>query len=136
MSFSFSPNAPKLIIPVTVVGPRRSYKFRCTLDTGSEMTVLPAEPLRQLGFDLSRPVRRRRLHAATGVALAPVIRVPALTALERVRTDMLVVAHDFPLGTDTDGLLGLDFFRGFILKIDFVRGRISLLVKRWWHFWR
>jgi len=136
MNFSFSPDAPKLIVPVVVVGPRRSSEFRCTLDTGSELTVLPTEPLRLLGFDLSRPVNWTRLRGATGVARAPLIRVPAITALDRVRADFVVAAHDLPLGVETDGLLGLDFFRGFVLTLDFVRGRITLAPKRWWQFWR
>lgn len=45
--------------------------------------------------------------------------------LGRVRAAFVVAAHDFPPGTDTDGLLGLDFLRGFILKLDFVGGRVS-----------
>jgi hypothetical protein len=136
MSFSFSPNTSKLIVLVTVVGPRLSTELRCTLDTGSGLTVLPAESLRRIGFDLTRPVGHTNLRGATGIARAPLIRVPAITALDRVRTQFVVAAHDLPLGTDTDGILGLDFFRGFILKLDFIRGRISLLQKHWWHFWR
>jgi hypothetical protein len=65
-----------------------------------------------------------------------VIRLPAVAALDRVRTDFLVAAHEFPLGVEADGLLGLDFFRGFILTLDFVGGRVSLSPKRWWQFWR
>jgi hypothetical protein len=65
----------------------------------------------------------------------PLIRVPAVTALERVRTEFLVATHDYPLGIETDGLLGLDFFRGFVLTIDFVRGRIALSRRCWWQFW-
>src|SRR4051812_25433800 len=137
MRHPFSPRAPKLILPVTVVGPRRSYAFRCTLDTGAEQTGLPTRYLRQLGFDLSHPVGHTTLRGTTGIARAPLIRVPALSALDRGRTEFVVVAHDLPLGTDTDGLLGLDFFRGFVLTIDFARGRIDLdPPRKWWQFWR
>jgi hypothetical protein len=67
----------------------------------------------------------------------PVIRVSAVTALDRIRTDFLVAAHDLPLGVEADGLLGLDFFRGLVLKLDFARGRIWLTAfRRWWQFWR
>lgn len=78
-----------------------------------------------------------RLRGDTGVTRAPLIRVPALTALGRARTDVLVAAHDLPLGAESDGLLGLDFFRGFVLTLDFARGRITLARPRpWWRFWR
>jgi hypothetical protein len=136
MSFSFSPNAKKLIVPVGIVGPRDSRVFRLTLDTGSGITVVSAMYLRALGIDLSRPIGYTNLRGVGGVDRAPLVRVPTITALDRVRTDFVVAAHDLPLGTTTDGLLGLDFLRGFILKIDFLRGRIALLVKRWWHIWR
>jgi hypothetical protein len=136
MRVLFSPDAKKLIVPVTVIGPRDSYRFRFTLDTGSGISVVPAMPLRRLGVDLSQPVGHTNLRGVSGVARAPLVRIPAITALDRVRTDFVVAAHDFPLGTDTDGVLGLDFFRGFVLNIDFIRGRIALLSRRWWQFWR
>ena len=137
MSVSFLPNATRLVVPVVIVGPRMSYEFKFTLDTGAAVTVVPAMFLRQLGCDLSRPLGHTTLRGATGVARAPLVRVPAITALDRVRTDMLVAAHDFPPGTATDGLLGLDFFRGFVLNLDFARGRIDLNPpKRWWQVWR
>jgi hypothetical protein len=136
MSVSFSPDAKKLIVPVTIVGPRDSREFNLTLDTGSGITVVSARYLRALGIDLSRPVGHKNLRGVGGVDRAPLVRVSAISALDRVRTEFVVAAHDFPLGTTTDGVLGLDFFRGFILKIDFVRGRISLLLKRWWQLWR
>ncbi len=137
MSVSFLPNAKRLVVPVVIVGPRMSYEFKFTLDTGAAVTVVPARYLRRLGVDFSRPVGHTILRGATGIARAPLIRVPAVTAFDRVRTDFVVAAHDFPLGTATDGLLGLDFFRGFILRIDFARGRIGLgPPKRWWQVWR
>ena len=136
MSFSFPPDAKKLIVPVTIVGPRDSYRFRLTLDTGSGITVVPAMHLRRLGIDLSHPVGYKNLRGVGGTARAPLVRVPAITAFDRVRTDFVVAAHDLPLGTDSDGVLGLDFLRGFILRIDFIRGRIKLLLKRWWQVWR
>jgi hypothetical protein len=135
-SVRFDPTAGAVRLPVTVVGPRQQRTFQCTLDTGSARTVLPAAYLRALGCDLSLAAERTRIRSATGVALAPVIRLPAVAALDRVRTNFLVAAHDLPLGVEADGLLGLDFFRGFVLNLDFIRGRISLSSKRWWQFWR
>jgi hypothetical protein len=90
-----------------------------------------------MGYDLSRALGQTRIRSATGTALAPLLRVSAVAALGRVQTDFLVAAHDLPLGTEADGLLGLDFFRGLVLTLDFARGRISLSApKRWWQFWR
>src|SRR5215831_13895249 len=109
MSFRFDPTARAIRVPVTVVGPRHQRTLQCILDTGSTQTILPATFLRVLGCDLSRPVRRTQIRSATGIAPAPVARVSAVAALDRVRTDFLVAAHDFPLGVEADGVLGLDF---------------------------
>ncbi|MBM3983719.1 MAG: hypothetical protein FJ304_26305 [Planctomycetes bacterium] len=77
------------------------------------------------------------MRTATGIARAPLVRVPAVSALGRVRKEPLVAAHDYPIGVQADGVLGLDFFRALVLRIDFARGRIALdPPKRWWHFWR
>jgi hypothetical protein len=47
------------------------------------------------------------------------------------------VAHDPPPAVITDGMLGPDFFRGFVLTLDFARGRIALgPPRRWWQVWR
>lgn len=125
-------------MPVVIVGPRQSHEFKFTLDTGAAVSVAPAMYLRRLGVDLSHPVDHTTLRGATGVAArTPLVRIPAISALGRVRPDFVVAAHDFPPGTATDGLLALDFLRGFVLNIDFARGRIALrLPKRWWQFWR
>lgn len=65
------------------------------------------------------------------------VTVAALVALDRVKTNYPVFVYDPPPTVIIDGLLGLDFFRGFILTLDFARGAISLsLLKRWWQFWR
>lgn len=77
--------------------------------------------LRLLGADQSRPVGRKRLRSATGITDAPLVRVAAITALDRVRTEFVVAAHDLPLGVESDGLLGPDFFRGLVLTLDFNR---------------
>lgn len=136
MSLRFDPGAGSIRVPVTVVGPRRNQEPQCAVDTGATRTVLPALFLRALGYDLSRPAGYTHLRGATGLALAPLIRVSAVAALDRVRTDLVVAAHDFPIGTTADGLLGLDFFRGLVLTLDFARGRVALSRRPWWRFWR
>ena len=136
MTFAFPPDATKLIIPVHVTGPQQGRDIKLTIDTGSAITVLPAWLLPRLGCDLSRPHGYKRLRGIASAARAPLVRVPAVSALGRVRKDLLVAAHDLPLGVESDGLLGLDFFRGLVLTLDFARGRISLAPRRWWHFWR
>jgi hypothetical protein len=49
-----------------------------------------------------------------------------LNALGKDRFNLLVTVHNLPHTVTVDGLLGLDFFRGQTLKIDFRTGLIDL----------
>jgi hypothetical protein len=136
MAHPFDPLARSVFVTVIATGPRQNHTFRCALDTGTTQTVLPALVLRRMGYDVSNPVGWTRVRSATGAAHVPLIRVSAVAALDRVRTEFFVAAHDLPLGVEADGLLGLDFYRGLVLNLDFARGRASLWRLRWWQFWR
>ncbi|HUR54819.1 MAG TPA: retropepsin-like aspartic protease [Gemmataceae bacterium] len=136
MSNAFDPNARSVLVRVLLIGPRREYVFRFILDTGATQTCIRPDFLRQLGIDLDQPAGRRRIRSATGGANVPVFRIPFVSALEHTRENFLVAAQDFPLGVQADGLLGLDFYRGLILRLDFARGRASLVAPSRWRFWR
>lgn len=136
MTYTFDPNARSVRVEVGVYGPRQYFDFKCSLDTGASQTVLSAVLLRSLGCDLANPVGRTRIRAATGSVVVPLVRLPLVTALGRARPDFVVAANEFPIGVETDGLLGLDFYRGWVLRFDFARGRVSLTSPSWWRFWR
>jgi len=90
-----------------------------------------------LGIVPAANARRGRIRSATGGAAAPFVAVPHLLALGQVRANFDVLAHDLPPTVTHDGLLGLDFFRGLVLKLDFARGRAALRPpRRWWQFWK
>ena len=79
--------------------------------------------------------------AAIGIATAPVVNVGRIIALGHQRDTFEVIAHDLPATFAGEGLLGLDFFQGMILSIDFVDGLIALDRKKpprskWWLFGR
>lgn len=63
---------------------------------------------------------------ASGVEYVPRIAMDRLEELGQHRRGSQVVAHTLPPSTTVDGLLGLDFFRGTRLTIDFANGRITL----------
>ena len=136
MSTTFEPDARSVRIPVFLRGPRSEYKFRFIIDTGATQTCIRPEYLQRLGVDLDRPAGRTRIRSATGGAQVPLFRVSSVVALDHTRDDFLIAAQDFPVSVAADGLLGLDFYRGFILKLDFAHGRASLAVPSRWRFWR
>jgi hypothetical protein len=137
MEFDFDPDAPNILVPVFVTGPRRGGTLKLALDTGAARTVIRPQVLASLGIVPTANARRGRIRSATGGAAAPFVAVPHLLALGRARADFDVLAHELPPSVTHDGLLGLDFFRGFVLKLDFARGRAALAPPRkWWQFWK
>ena len=49
-----------------------------------------------------------------------------IVAVGHVRSGFSVLGHTLPPSTGVDGLLGLDFFRGQNLTIDFRTGQVTL----------
>jgi hypothetical protein len=49
-----------------------------------------------------------------------------LAALGKEKSNFLVIGNDFPPTSSVDGVLGLDFLRENILKVDFKQGVIEL----------
>jgi len=71
--------------------------------------MLPVEALEALGYDTHRPLRRARMITASGVIVAPVVRVSWFHCLGQRVEDFIVAAYTLPPGTFVDGLLGMDF---------------------------
>lgn len=61
-----------------------------------------------------------------GTIETPEFRVDSLKALGQTRADLPVLGHEVHLTQDVDGLLGLDFFRGQRLVIDFRAGTVEV----------
>lgn len=133
----FDPAAPTLVVEGHVTGPAGTVPVLLALDTGATATQISATILTALGYDPPRSARRRRVRTATGTAVAPVVDLRHLLALGRGRADLAVTALDLPPATTYDGLLGLDFFRGLVLNLDFAGGVITLRPPHpRWQFWR
>lgn len=62
----------------------------------------------------------------TGIERVPMIVLERIEALEQERMEMNVLSHTLPPEVIVDGLLGLDFFRGLSLQIDFREGWVDL----------
>jgi aspartyl protease family protein len=97
------------------------------LDTGATNTVISAAAITQLGYDLTASTGQHQILTASGVVSVPQMIVVKITALGKTRTDFPIMAHNLPPSASVDGVLGLDFLRGYILHIDFQQGTIDLL---------
>jgi hypothetical protein len=126
MMFSFDPDRGLIVIRARISGPRGSTVVRLALDTGATHTMSNWNPVILMSYDPATAPDRAEVATASGIEFSPQLLVSQIEALGRTRRDFTVLCHTLPPSTTVDGLLGLDFFRGSRLSIDFREGTISV----------
>ncbi len=126
MSFSFDPQQGLIFVSAELWGPSGSAVLRLALDTGATFTVVNIGMLVALGYDPALISDRIQVTTGSGVEFVPRVPLDKIMALGQKRTDFPVLGHTLPPSTGVDGLLGLDFFRGWSLNIDFRAGQMAL----------
>lgn len=79
-----------------------------------------------IGYDPALLPDRIQVTTGSGVVFAPGVTLDKIAALGQERRDFPVLGHTLPPSAGVDGLLGLDFFRGQSLTIDFRNGRLTV----------
>ena len=126
--FSFVRDRGPIIISAEVGGPTGTTATELILDTAATSTMLSPRLLALVGYDPDLFRERVRIAMGIGIELAPRVQVNRFSALGQHRFGFLVVCHALPAEVGGDGLIGLDFFRGNKLTIDFRNGQIDLTV--------
>ena len=125
MTYYFRVRSGLILVRTRIWGPLDSHVFYLALDTGATDTLVSAQLLSRIGYDLSaQPLAKIR--TGGGIIQAPDITVSRLESLGQSRTDFPLLAHDLSPKATVDGVLGLDFLRGHVLNIDFRLGRLTL----------
>ena len=126
MTLRFNPSAGTIVVTAVISGNSTEAAARLALDTGANMTRLNRGLASNLGYDLESPDRMVRIATASGIVRAPQLAIRRLQALGNERLEFPIICHSLPRGVGVDGLLGLDFFRGQRLTLDFREGLITL----------
>jgi len=126
MSFPFDPQQGLIIVWTEVAGPSGNAILRLALDTGATSTLVNVGMLVSIGYDPALSPERLQVTTGSGVEFVPRITVSRITALGHECAGFPVLCHTLPPSAGVDGLLGLDFFRGHALTVDFRSGRITL----------
>ena len=126
MSFSFNARRGLITVQVEVSGESGSAILSLALDTGATSTLINQSRLMQLGYDPAAHPERLQITTGSAVEFMPRITISKIVALGQERTAFPVLCHTLPPSAGVDGLLGLDFFRGQELNINFRTGQISL----------
>jgi predicted aspartyl protease len=126
MSFPFDHRRGLILARAEVHGPTGAAFLRLALDTGATSTLINVGLLVALGYDPALAPGRVQVTTGSGVEYAPRVVLSRIKSLGQERTDFPVLAHTLPMSAGVDGLLGLDFVRGYELAIDFRKGQVTL----------
>ncbi len=126
MSYSFDPEDGLVVIKAELQGPSGSAILRLALDTGATRTLVNAALLTSIGYDPAISPNRYEVTTGSGVEYVPRVVLTELRALGQKRSEFAVLCHTLPPSSGVDGVLGVDFFRRRILKIDFRAGKLSV----------
>ena len=126
MSVSFDAQRGLVVVAAELEGSFGSAFIRLAVDTGATSTLINAAILVSLGYDPGASTERVQVTTGSGVEFAPQINLRRIKALAREYLSFPVLCHTLPPSAGVDGLLGLDFFRGQNLNIDFRAGQIIL----------
>ena len=127
MDERFDPDSGLVLVRVRLFGPTGRALITMALDTGATRTMINVAHLVAVGYDPSLVSERVQVTTGSGVEFSPLVTVHRIAALKHDRRDVPVLAHTLPPTAGVDGLLGLDFLRGYSLSIDFRQGQLSLL---------
>ena len=126
MSFPFDSQQGLIIVRAELWGPAGSIVLRLALDTGATGTVVNIGMLVTIGYDPALVPDCIQVTTGSGVEFVPRVTLDKITAMGQERTDFPVLGHTLPPSVGIDGLLGLDFFRGQSLTLDFRNGQVTL----------
>ena len=126
MSFPFDPVGQSIEVEVHLSGPAGHLFAKFSLDTGATRSLVSQAIALQLGYDPAAAASFSRFFTGSGIAEAPIINFTRIEALAQERRDFPILCHNLPAGVPVDGVLGLDFFRGQKLTIDFRAGLATL----------
>ncbi len=126
MSFSFDPGQGLILIRAEIWGPDNSGVLRLALDTGATGTLVNVAMLVAIGYGPGLESDRVQVTTGSGIEFVPRVVLDRVSALGQERRAFPVLAHTLPPSAGVDGLLGLDFFLGQSLTIDFRNGQVTL----------
>ncbi len=100
------------------------YSLDAILDTVAPATEFSDHFLAFTGF-ISSPDRSIRIKSDLQSKKYNTVAIPEVTICGRVLTDFNVYVSQFDESWGIDALIGLDFFRKYIVEIDYSRGVIT-----------
>lgn len=124
--YNFDRDSPVIVLFVKLFGSKGTRRVKMALDTGATYVLIPYHIAESLGYDPASSMDRVPLTTASGVEIVPLITLESVSLLGKKVENVQTVCHDLPPTGHIDGLLGLSYFRGFRMKLDFVEGILQI----------
>lgn len=99
-------------------GPERAFSTTFLVDTGSTLTLLPWELLATVGYNPPFQAGLARIVTASGIVVAPKVRVDWFSCCGFKFDAFPVVVHTLPSGLARFGILEMDFLRRAKARVD------------------
>lgn len=126
MTTPFNPDRSHVLVLAKISGPLMDTIARMALDTGATRTSVDRDILADLGYDIASTSETVLVATGSMYETVPIINAERIEALGGHRENLPILCKSLPPGLTIDGLLGLDFFRGQRLTLDFREGLITL----------
>ena len=126
MSFQIDLSSGLIILPTKITGLKSQVLINLAVDTGASKTMINWDILVLIGYDPAIVKERIQMTTGSSIEYVPIIEVDEIEAIGIIKKGMLVLCHTLPPSATVDGVLGLDFFRGYKLAIDFNKGIIDI----------
>lgn len=126
MNSPFNAKQGLVIVQTELVGPSGNAILRLALDTGATSSIINVAMLVSVGYDPALDPDRHQITTGSGVEYVPRIIIKEIKGLGQSKLNFPLLAHTLPPSSGIDGLLGIDFFRGYKLTVNFRDGFIHL----------
>lgn len=126
MTFRFDPHRRLIPVEVEIHGPLGEERVLLALDTGASRTLISPAPLAYIGCVVRPGAERITVTTGSQREAMPALVLPRLVGLGHMVQNLTVLAHQLPPRSAVQGLLGLDFFAGCRLELNFRAGTILL----------
>jgi predicted aspartyl protease len=115
-----------ILVKVKITGTLRSEQTVFALDTGATKTLINVDLLKRVGYTHKDFQETLMITTGSGKEQSHLLQVRSIEGLGIVKRNFSILAFQLPVTTFVEGLLGLDFFRGRRLTINFSDGSIEV----------
>jgi len=122
----FDPNGTGITIPATLRGPGGEKTVDYLFDTGATFTTITPALAEELGVHVRPDAPTQAFNTAKGPANTPMVYLDALTLGDVTIRGVLVAVCEDCSSKRTEGLLGLNVTRNFVVEMDYQRQEMHL----------